>query len=72
MLVFDGGPGNQHHYFISTSAQSFTAMCVGTFQSSERMVDFKVNKCGLQGTYQVSLIVDDTMYPMNLTLTVEE
>ncbi len=72
MLVLDGGPGNQHHYFISTSAQSFTAMCVGTFQSSERMVDFKVNKCGLQGTYQVSLIVDDTMYPMNLTLTVEE
>ncbi len=69
MLVLDGGGDNKHSYFISTSAQSFTAMCVGTFQSSERMVDFKLNKCGLNGTYEVFLIVDDTMYQMNLTIT---
>ncbi len=70
MLVLDGGANNKHCYYISTSAQSFTAMCVGTFQSSERMVDFKLNKCGLNGTYEVFLIVDDLMYRLNLVLTI--
>lgn len=71
MLVLEDGEGNCHNYFISTSAVSFTAMCVGTFQSSGRQVDFRLNKCGLQGEYAVSLIIDDTKYSLGLTLKID-
>ena len=46
-------------------------MCVGTFQSSGRQVDFRLNKCGLQGEYAVSLIIDDTKYSLGLTLKID-
>ena len=71
MLVLEDGEGNCHNYFVSTSAVSFTAMCVGTFQSSGRQVDFRLNKCGLQGEYAVSLIIDDTKYSLGLTLKID-
>lgn len=71
MLVLEDGEGNCHNYFVSTSAVSFTAMCVGTFQSSGRQMDFRLNKCGLQGEYAVSLIIDDTKYSLGLTLKID-
>lgn len=71
MLVLADGKGGSHNYFISTSAVSFTAMCVGTFQSSERQVDFRLNKCGLQGEYAVSVIIDDTKYSLGVTLKID-
>ena len=71
MLVLEDGEGNCHNYFVSTSSVSFTAMCVGTFQSSGRQVDFRLNKCGLQGEYAVSLIIDDTKYSLGLTLQID-
>lgn len=70
MLSLKDSHGQNHNYFISTAAQSFTAMCVGTFQSSERQVDFKLNKEGLSGNYQVYLIVDDVTYDLNLELQI--
>lgn len=72
MLVLDGGTDNRHSYYISTAAQSFTAMCVGTFQSPERQVDFRLNKCGLNGTYKVGLIIDETKYDLDFVLTVND
>lgn len=72
MLSLEDDCGARHSYFISTSAQSFTAMCVGTFQSTERQVEFKLNKEGLNGRYRVFLTVDEIRYDAETELVCRE
>jgi len=61
-----------HNYYISTSANQFTAMCVGTFmESDERKTSTFVNKLGLHGTFDVRVIVDDKKYDTGIQITCE-
>ena len=63
MLVLAGADGSEHKYAISTVAQDFQAMCVGTFQKANpQSVDVFVNKDGLSGKYAVKVLCEDKLY----------
>lgn len=52
-----------HRYFISTAASDYKAMCVGTFmESDERVKTLSINKAGLSGNYDLTVIIDDKKY----------
>ncbi|MGL5677351.1 MAG: aryl-sulfate sulfotransferase [Cellulosilyticaceae bacterium] len=71
MLVLENEAGEAHPYYISTAAGGSpnAAMCVGTFQTSDdRIVRLNINKEGLQGSYQVKLIVDMNLYAFEKSL----
>lgn len=62
-------PAEIHRYFISTSAQKFLAMCSGTFlPKDDREVTLNVDKEGLNGTFDVRVIIDDVKYETGLKL----
>lgn len=69
MLLLEQGD-EVHRYYISTSALSRKAMCCGTFlESDERITKTSINKAGLKGTYELSVIVDDTKYPCGVSIS---
>ena len=69
MLVLAGADGSEHKYAISTVAQDFQAMCVGTFQKANpQSVDVFVNKDGLSGSYAVKVLCEDKLYDTNVTI----
>ena len=60
----------QHGYFISTAKTPFAALCCGTFiEKDARKVTCSVNKEGLNGTFDVRVIVDDKKYETGITIT---
>ena len=63
--------GTIHRYTYNTVPQRVLSMCVGTFQKDDpRNVDLVINKVGLQGDYQVQVIISDTLYETGITLTI--
>lgn len=61
MLMLEGE--TTHRYYISTTAVSHLAMCVGTFfDSDERNTTTNINKAGLKGAFDLRVIVDDKKY----------
>ena len=69
MLLLEQGD-EVHRYYISTSAMSRKAMCCGTFlESDERITKTSINKAGLNGTYDLFVIIDETKYPCGVTVT---
>lgn len=72
MLILEQGK-EIHRYFISTTKVSHLAMCCGTFlESDERVTKTNVNKAGLKGTYEVSVIIDEKRYRTGVSLVCEE
>ena len=68
-LEKEDDPEEIHRYFISTSAQKFLAMCSGTFlPKDDREVTLNVDKEGLNGTFDVRVIIDDSKYETGLKL----
>ena len=68
MLMLEQGD-EKHGYFISTSKNAFTALCVGTFiEKDARKVSLSVNKYGLSGTYDIKVIVDDKKYDTGIKI----
>ncbi|MGL4798912.1 MAG: aryl-sulfate sulfotransferase [Cellulosilyticaceae bacterium] len=68
MLIAEDQEGTEHRFFIPTTALSFAAMCVGTFQTSDaRRVKFNINKAGLKGELKMRLIVDMDAYDLGVT-----
>lgn len=68
-LVLVDEAGEMHRYPISTVAQNFQAMCVGTFQKADpRNVDVFINKTGLNGKYQVKLIAEEKLYETGVVI----
>lgn len=62
--------GNLRRYPVKTTTEEFQAMCVGTFQKAdEKAVDKYINKEGLAGTYQVSVLIDDKIYETGVEIT---
>ena len=60
----------QHGYFISTAKTPFAALCCGTFiEKDARKISCSVNKAGLNGTYDVRVIVDDKKYETGIKIT---
>ena len=58
-----------HQYFISTAKHRFAAMCCGTFvEKDERKVSCAINKAGLEGTYDIRIIIDDKKYETGLQI----
>ncbi len=69
-LILVNEAGELKRYPITTVAQSFQAMCVGTFQKADpRNVDVYVNKTGLSGKYQVKLIAEEKIYETGVTIS---
>jgi len=69
-LVLVDEAGEVRRYPITTVAQSFQAMCVGTFQKADpRNVDVFINKTGLAGKYQVKLIAEEKLYETGVTIS---
>lgn len=61
-----------HRYYISTAANQFTAMCVGTFmESDDRRTNTFVNKAGLHGTFDMRVIIDDKKYDTGIQIVCE-
>lgn len=72
MLLLENGD-DLHRYFISTAASDYKAMCVGTFmESDERVKTISINKAGLCGNYNLSLIIDDKKYQTGITIKCEK
>lgn len=72
MLLLTEDSGKVHRYYISTSATSFKAMCVGTFQKSDsRETDKFISKEGLHGKMKVQVIRDGILYETGVTVTGE-
>ena len=68
MLMLEQGK-EQHGYFISTAKNKFNALCCGTFiEKDPRSVNLSVNKEGLNGTYDVRIIVDDKKYDTGIQI----
>lgn len=68
-LVLVDEAGEMNRYPISTVAQNFQAMCVGTFQKADpRNVDVFINKAGLSGKYQVKLIAEEKLYETGVVI----
>lgn len=68
-LEKEDDPAEIHRYFISTSAQKFLAMCSGTFlPKDDREVTLNVDKEGLNGTFDVRVIIDDVKYETGLKI----
>ena len=60
----------QHGYFISTAKNMFAALCCGTFiEKDARKVTCSINKAGLNGTYDLRMIVDDKKYETGIKIT---
>lgn len=63
-------PEEIHRYFISTSAKKFLAMCSGTFlPKDDREVTLNIDKEGLNGTFDVRIIIDEVKYETGIRLT---
>ena len=68
LLVLEGEKETRR-YFISTSKGKRGAMCTGTFlPGDDRDTRTAVSKEGLEGTYKVSVIVDDKKYQTGITI----
>lgn len=68
LLVLDNG-SDKRQYFISTSKGKRGAMCTGTFlPDDERETRTVVTKEGLDGIYQVKLIIDDKLYDLGISI----
>lgn len=64
----DGAPAR--HYFVPTTKRPFLAMCVGTFlEHDARAVEFPVSAEGIEGTYKVTVTVDDKKYDTGVEIT---
>ena len=60
----------EHGYYISTARTPFNALCCGTFiEKDARTVNLNVNKCGLSGTFDLRVIVDDKKYDTGIRIT---
>ncbi len=58
------------HYFVPTTKRPFLAMCVGTFlEHDERAVEFPVSLEGIEGTYHITVTVDDKKYDTGIKVT---
>ena len=56
-------------YFVSTSKGKRGAMCTGTFlPDDDRFTRTVITKDGLNGVYQLKVIVDDTKYETGVTI----
>lgn len=70
MLLLEGE--TTHRYYISTTAVSHLAMCVGTFfDSDERNTTTNINKAGLKGSFDIRIIIDDKKYETGIKITCE-
>lgn len=59
-----------HRYYISTTAIAFLAMCCATFMDlDERKTRTAINKVGMNGTYDLRLIIDDKKYETGIQIT---
>lgn len=64
MLNLEGKDGAPvRHYFVPTTKRPFLAMCVGTFlEHDSRAVEFPISSEGIEGSYKVTVTVDDKKY----------
>ena len=71
MLNLEGENGApDRHYFVPTTKRPFLAMCVGTFlEHDARAVEFPVSAEGIEGTYKVTVTVDDKKYDTGVEIT---
>ena len=64
----DGAP--DRHYFVPTTKRPFLAMCVGTFlEHDSRAVEFPISAEGIEGSYRVTVTVDDKKYDTGVDVT---
>ena len=70
MLNLEGENGSPtRHYFVPTTKRPFLAMCVGTFlEHDERAVEFPVSSEGIEGTYKVTVTIDEKKYDTGVTV----
>ena len=70
MLNLEGENGSPtRHYFVPTTKRPFLAMCVGTFlEHDERAVEFPVSGEGIEGTYKVTVTIDEKKYDTGVTV----
>ncbi len=72
MLMLEQGE-EQHGYFISTAKNMFAALCCGTFiEKDARKVKCSINKAGLNGTYDLRIIVDDKKYETGIKIECQQ
>ena len=71
MLNLEGvGGAPVRHYLVPTTKRPFLAMCVGTFlEHDERAVEFPVSGEGIEGTYKVTVTIDDKKYDTGVEVT---
>ncbi len=53
---------NRYEYFITTSSNTYTAMCTIIIDGDERYVTYRINEEELSGTYNIFLYVDGHKY----------
>ncbi|MDU4973822.1 MAG: aryl-sulfate sulfotransferase, partial [Hungatella hathewayi] len=70
MLNLEGENGSPtRHYFVPTTKRPFLAMCVGTFlEHDERAVEFPVSGEGIEGTYKLTVTIDEKKYDTGVTV----
>ncbi len=68
MLVLEQGD-EKHQYYISTTATPNKAMCCGSFlDADDRNIRYGVTKTGLQGAYDVKIIINDKIYETGIKI----
>lgn len=63
--------GTIHRYTYNTVPERVVSMCVGTFKKADpRNVDLNINKIGLQGTFDIQIIIGQKLYNTGVTVTI--
>ncbi len=72
MVILENGE-ERHKYFVPTTKHAFSSICVGTFiEHDERIVNYPINKEGLNGTYRVKVLVDEKIYETGISVECRE
>lgn len=62
-IILIDAQGRQYLYPVETTSRSFTAMCVGTFQKSEKTVEKVISKEGLPAeNYHIYIQCEEILY----------
>ncbi len=63
MWVLEGKNGDDHGYYINTSANKNAAMCSAAYlEADAEVTKFSLSKRGLSGKYEIKVIINDKKY----------
>lgn len=70
-IILVNAQKEQRLYAVSTVSRKFSAMCVGTFQKNDKLVERVISKEGLaQGQYHIYIKCEDKLFDTSCSVTI--